>query len=67
MDKGLRKAIAACRTPSGLARRLDLTRQAVAGWKRIPAERVLEVERATGVPRSQLRPDLYPPEDQAAA
>lgn len=27
---------------------------------RIPAERVLTVERITGIPRHELRPDLYP-------
>lgn len=26
----------------------------------IPAERVLQVEKATGIPRERLRPDLYP-------
>lgn len=25
-----------------------------------PPERVLEIERATGVPRHELRPDIYP-------
>lgn len=39
---------------------LGLSRAAVSNWKRIPAERVLEVERLTGVPRGMLRPDLYP-------
>jgi DNA-binding transcriptional regulator YdaS (Cro superfamily) len=33
-----------------------LTRWAKNG---IPAERVLDVERITGIPREQLRPDLY--------
>jgi DNA-binding transcriptional regulator YdaS (Cro superfamily) len=43
-----------------LARRLGTTRQAVWQWRRIPAERVLDIERATRVPRHELRPDLYP-------
>lgn len=42
-----------------VARDLGLTRSAVAMWDRVPAERVVEVERITGVPREQLRPDLY--------
>ena len=37
---------------------LGLSRAAVSNWKRIPAERVLEVERVTGIPRHELRPDL---------
>lgn len=67
MDGGLENAIAACRTASELARRINVSRQAIGGWDRIPAERVIAVERATGVPRGVLRPDLYPPENQAAA
>lgn len=39
---------------------LGLSRGAASQWRRIPAERVLEVERLTGVPREILRPDLYP-------
>lgn len=45
---------------------LGLSRAAVSNWKRIPAERVLEVERLTGVPRGMLRPDLYPVEAVAS-
>jgi DNA-binding transcriptional regulator YdaS (Cro superfamily) len=40
--------------------------QAVQKWRRsgrIPAERVLCVEEVSGVPRHELRPDLYPPAD----
>lgn len=39
---------------------LGLSRGAAAQWRRVPAERVLEVERLTGVPKEILRPDLYP-------
>ena len=45
-----------------IARELGITHGAVYQWRRIPAERVLEVERITGVPRHVLRPDLYPAE-----
>lgn len=40
---------------------LGVTPGAISQWKRIPAERVLDVERATGVSRHTLRPDIYPP------
>ena len=33
--------------------------------KPLPAEHVLKVEEATGVSRHDLRPDIYPREDQA--
>jgi DNA-binding transcriptional regulator YdaS (Cro superfamily) len=39
---------------------LGLSRSAVSQWARVPAERVLDVERLTGVPREILRADLYP-------
>lgn len=52
---------------TALARLLGLKSQGtvghwIAGTVRIPAERAVEVERLTGVSRSELRPDLYPPE-----
>ena len=44
---------------SGLGRLLGISSQAVSQWERIPADRVLDVERATGVSRHELRPDIY--------
>ena len=38
---------------------LGITRQAVEQWRRVPPERVLHVERITGVSRYALRPDIY--------
>jgi DNA-binding transcriptional regulator YdaS (Cro superfamily) len=43
-----------------LARKLGIKPQAISQWEKVPPLRVLEVERATGVPRHRLRPDLYP-------
>ena len=43
-----------------LAASLSITKQAVAQWDEVPPLRVLEVERASGVSRHELRPDLYP-------
>jgi DNA-binding transcriptional regulator YdaS (Cro superfamily) len=57
---GLKKAISAAGGICGLARRLGISRVAILQWQRVPAERVIEIERVTGVPREQLRPDLYP-------
>ena len=42
-----------------VARSLGITRSAVTRWEMVPAARVLDVERATGIPRERLRPDLY--------
>lgn len=48
-----------------LAGYIGVTPQAVSQWKRVPPSRVLAVERATGVSRHDLRPDLYPREEPA--
>jgi TorA maturation chaperone TorD len=44
---------------SELARRLGISQPSVSNWDRVPAERVLDVEAASGVERVVLRPDLY--------
>lgn len=40
---------------------LSISKETWFRWERtqIPAERVVEVEGVTGIPRSELRPDLY--------
>jgi len=43
-----------------IATELGITHSAVSQWRRVPADRVLEVERITGIPRHELRPDIYP-------
>ena len=43
-----------------LAKSLNVTRQIIYKWSKIPSERVIEIERLTGLSRQILRPDLYP-------
>ena len=62
MDDALREAIAAAGGLRALARMLNMAHQALSTWRRVPPLRVLEVERLTGIPRTRLRPDVYPPE-----
>lgn len=50
-----------------LSLKLGLSRGAVSQWDRVPAERVLDVERLTGVPREVIRPDLYVRENTTPA
>lgn len=45
----------------GLARGLGIGPSAVSQWRQVPAERVLDVERLTGISRHDLRADLYGP------
>jgi DNA-binding transcriptional regulator YdaS (Cro superfamily) len=56
---GLDLAIEAVESQSELARRLGIRCQAISQWDRVPFGRILDIERVTGVPREQLRPDLY--------
>lgn len=58
-DQGLQEAIRAVGGISELARRIGISQPSVSNWDRIPAERVLSVEAATGVGRGILRPDLF--------
>ena len=58
-DTGLQEAIRAAGSVSQLARRIGISQPSVSNWDRIPAERVLSVESATGVSRAVLRPDLF--------
>lgn len=55
---GLRKALKSVGTGSALARMMKITPSAVLQWEQVPADRVLEVERLTGVSRYELRPDI---------
>lgn len=75
----LEKAISVAGGPAELARFITenyapITAQAICDWKRCPPLRVLQVEAATWneatgrpiVTRHELRPDLYPVQEQAA-
>lgn len=42
-----------------LAGALSITPGALSQWKQVPAKRVLFVERITGIPRHELRPDIF--------
>src|SRR5271169_6392711 len=58
-DRGLQEAIRAGGGVTEVARRIGISQPSVSNWSRVPAERVLSVEAATGVARAILRPDLY--------
>jgi len=58
-DPGLSEAIRAAGGVSELARQIGISQPSVSNWIRVPAERVVSVETATGVDRAVLRPDLY--------
>jgi DNA-binding transcriptional regulator YdaS (Cro superfamily) len=58
-DEGLQLALEAMGGFRALARELGMSPQAVHKWRRIPADRILQVEMITKIPRRNLRPDLY--------
>ena len=60
------RAIEAAGGLTKLAASLNISKQAVAQWEEVPPLRVLDVERASGVSRHELRPDLYPVEEARA-
>jgi DNA-binding transcriptional regulator YdaS (Cro superfamily) len=65
----IQRACAAIGGQSALAREIGTTPQAVqkmCSTGRVPAERVIAIERVSGVSRHELRPDLYPVEQAAA-
>lgn len=67
--QALKSAIDAAGGQTKLAAAIGKTQGHISQWLRrehIPAECVLPIERATGVSRHDLRPDLYPRDGEAA-
>lgn len=63
----LEKAVAAAGSQSALAKAIGKSQGHVSKWlerRYVPAASVIAIERVTGVPRHELRPDLYPREDE---
>lgn len=58
----LRQAIEVAGSQTKLARVIGATQGHVSQWLRrgkVPADKVLLIERATGIPRAELRPDVF--------
>jgi len=66
-ETALERAVRVVGGQAKFARLIGVTAQAVSQWDEVPPLRVLEVERVSGVPRHELRPDLYPLENEARA
>lgn len=65
--EALKRAVENVGGQAKFARRIGVTAQAVSQWDEVPPLRVLAVERVSGVSRHELRPDLYPVEEDARA
>ncbi|RMB26232.1 YdaS antitoxin of YdaST toxin-antitoxin system [Sphingomonas sp. PP-F2F-G114-C0414] len=67
----LKTAVLKLGSQSAFARLCGVSQTAVWKWlqsaKRLPAEHVLKVERATGISKHLLRPDIYPETEEVIA
>ena len=59
MKTGIEKAVKAVGGYTALAKELGIDRNAIRRWPQVPARWIIKIERITGVPREDLRPDLY--------
>ena len=62
----LKRAIQVAGSMRQLGEQIDCSTHQIGMWRyrrRIPAEYVLSIEKATGVSRHELRPDIYPTEN----
>ena len=67
-DEGMRLVRSQKGLMAQIGRALGMTRQAVWAWKKVPADYLPAIERATGIPRHRLRPDIcLPPHDSDTA
>ena len=57
----IQRAIRAVGSQAKLARLCGVSQPAVSKWDVCPVMRALEMERLTGIPREELRPDVYTP------
>jgi len=70
-EDALKRAIKVAGSQTALAKALNVTQAHVWNWlnrdSQVTAEYVLSIERLTGVPRYELRPDIYPPSEYKQA
>jgi len=67
MDDNLKQALQIAGGKYQLAKAIGCSHQAIYRWTKVPPSQVLAVSRATGIPRSVLRPDIYPPQEEREA
>lgn len=70
--EALSRAIAAAGSQAALASKIGVSQAHVSYWlvsskSGVPANKVIDIERATGVSRHDLRPDIYPEDNRETA
>lgn len=65
-NNGIKRAILAVGGQAALAQKLGVKQPAISYYlyKRCPAEKAILIEKITGVPRSEIRPDLFTKDKQ---
>jgi DNA-binding transcriptional regulator YdaS (Cro superfamily) len=67
MRQALERAVTIAGSQTALANMIGTSQTHVWYWlnkaKRLPAERAVQIEQATGVPRHELRPDIWQEEE----
>jgi DNA-binding transcriptional regulator YdaS (Cro superfamily) len=58
-DPAVNAAIKGAGGLRALGRALGVAHTSLLGWTSIPAKHLLRIEEITGIPREQLRPDLF--------
>ena len=64
MKEALKRAVKEVGGGTAMAKVCSITPSGVTQWKVAPAGRVLQIEKASGVSRHELRPDMYPLEEE---
>jgi DNA-binding transcriptional regulator YdaS (Cro superfamily) len=69
LETSTTKAVRAAGSQAQLRRLLDVPQSTLNSWLRrkmeLPPQHVLKVERSLGIPRHELRPDIYPLDNAA--
>lgn len=60
-DIGIKLIRAKYGLAAALARHLGLRPSTISEWRAVPVHHVLEVARFSGIPREELRPDVFQP------
>ncbi len=69
-DPVMSRILECTKSQTELARLVGKSQSTVQYWfssGRVPPEHVLDVERVTGIPRQEIRPDIYPADEAREA
>lgn len=59
MEKIIDDIIDRAGSKAKLARHLGIKHSSLYNWRRVPAARVIEIEKLTGISRHKIRPDIF--------